>query len=135
MASSDNNRYDDSEEEEDFNPAPADLSDDEGDHDTSNKHARDSSPVAADDDDDAPAPSKSRLADDDEDEDQDDEEVAQHDEDEDEDDEDDEDEDDVQQVSLPACAAHLHTPRGCSRHLSALAHQSTIMTLPMGDRY
>ncbi|EFQ31970.1 hypothetical protein CGRA01v4_13151 [Colletotrichum graminicola] len=96
MASSDHNRYDDSEEEDDFNPAPADLSDEEPD--TNNRHARESSPVA--DDDDAPAPSKSRIPDYDDDEGQEEDDVVQNDDDEEEDedeDEDDEDEDDVQQ--------------------------------------
>lgn len=91
------NRYDDSEEEDDFNPAPADLSDEEPDQPASDNHARESSPA-----DDAPAPSKSRVIDDDDEEDEDD--AGQHDDDDEEEDEDDEDEDDVQQVSLSLLA-------------------------------
>lgn len=102
MASNDHNRYDDSDDEDDFNPAPADLSDDEPSHNSGQRHAgsdaRESSPAA--DDDDAAAAPKSRRVDDDEDDEQDDEEGGQNDDDE-EDDEDEEDEDDVQQVSLP----------------------------------
>ncbi|KAI8235838.1 Transcription elongation factor SPT5 [Colletotrichum sp. SAR 10_99] len=98
MASNDHNRYDDSDDEDDFNPAPADLSDDEPSHNSGQRHAgsdaRESSPAA--DDDDAAAAPKSRRVDDDEDDEQDDEEGGQNDDDE-EDDEDEEDEDDVQQ--------------------------------------
>lgn len=99
MASTDHNRYDDSEDEDDFNPAPADLSDEEPDQDAGDRpsDARESSPAA--DDDDAAVASKPRRVDDDEDEEQDEEEGGAHD-DEEEEDEDDEDEDDVQQVSF-----------------------------------
>ncbi|KAH7140086.1 transcription initiation protein spt5 [Dactylonectria estremocensis] len=97
MASSnDPSRFDDSEDEEDFNPAPADLSDEEaGDDDADQQlrsEARESSPAPrrdADDDEEEeddrrrPAPA---AADDDDDDEEDEE-----------DDDDDEDEDDVQQ--------------------------------------
>ncbi|TDZ29491.1 Transcription elongation factor SPT5 [Colletotrichum spinosum] len=100
MASNDRDRFDDSEDEEDFNPAPADLSDEEAEHGYANKQvpsdARDSSPDAADDEDTAPTSRSRRVDDDDEEEEQDEEEAGVNDDD-DEEEEDDEDEDDVQQ--------------------------------------
>ncbi|KAK5992972.1 Transcription elongation factor SPT5 [Cladobotryum mycophilum] len=102
MAPSNPPRFDESEDEEDFNPAPADLSDDEGGNQGSDD-VRESSPPPArrrGSDDEKPAPSKSRHHDDededDEDEDEDEEEGRGRDDD-DEDEEDEEDEDDVQQ--------------------------------------
>ncbi|KAJ0144857.1 Quinate dehydrogenase [Fusarium oxysporum f. sp. albedinis] len=104
MSSHDPSRFDDSEDEEDFNPAPADMSDEEQDGDDK-QIKRGSSPAPRDDDDDEDErPSKSRHADDDDEEEEEEEEEddnpKRRDDDEDEDDEeDDEDEDDVQQVS------------------------------------
>ncbi|PTB73902.1 hypothetical protein M440DRAFT_67502 [Trichoderma longibrachiatum ATCC 18648] len=107
MASNDRDRFDDSEDEEDFNPAPADMSDEEEANDASSR-ARDSSPNRRQeaDDDEEPTPAKSRRArdedGDEEEEEEDEEEEAdtrgRHDDDdeEEEEEEDDEDEDDVQ---------------------------------------
>lgn len=102
MASNDRDRFDDSEDEEDFNPAPADLSEDEGNDGSS--RARDSSPNRRQeaDDDDEPAPSRSRRAhDEDEDEEEDEEEEEdtrrRHDDDDEEEEDEDEDDEDVQQ--------------------------------------
>ncbi|KAF7561472.1 hypothetical protein G7046_g2672 [Stylonectria norvegica] len=112
MASSnDPQRFEDSEDEEDFNPAPADVSDDENADDDADQQlrseARGSSPAradAADDDEDEAPPARSRKVDDDaadadeeddvrrpaaDDDDQDDEDEDEE--------EDDDDEDDVQQ--------------------------------------
>ncbi|CZR48526.1 uncharacterized protein FPRO_04147 [Fusarium proliferatum ET1] len=103
MSSHDPSRFDDSEDEEDFNPAPADMSDEEQDVDDK-KIKRGSSLAPRDDDDDEDErPSKSRHADDDdeeeeeEEEDEDDNPKRRDDDDDEEDEEDDEDEDDVQQ--------------------------------------
>lgn len=103
MSSHDPSRFDDSEDEEDFNPAPADLSDEEQDDDHQ-KVKRGSSPAPRDDDDDEDErPSKSRHADDDEEEEEEEEEEEDtgrrrdDDDDEDEEEEDEEDED-IQQV-------------------------------------
>jgi hypothetical protein len=103
MSSHDPSRFDDSEDEEDFNPAPADISDEEQDGDDK-KIKRGSSPAPRDDDDDEDErPSKSRHADDDDEEEEEEEEDnpkrRDDDDDDEEDEEDDEDEDDVQQVS------------------------------------
>ncbi|KAL2755669.1 hypothetical protein ACRALDRAFT_1043232 [Sodiomyces alcalophilus JCM 7366] len=64
MASDHFNQFDDSEDEEDFNPAPADISDDENagdDADEGSRHgARDSSPATKAEHDDAESPVASR---------------------------------------------------------------------------
>ncbi|KEY65701.1 hypothetical protein S7711_07528 [Stachybotrys chartarum IBT 7711] len=106
MASNDPSRFDESEDEEDFNPVPADLSDEETEQQRSSRRSDaddDESPRrrARDDDDEQKgndededeAPSR-KPANDDEDEE---EEEALDEDEEDEDEEDDEDEDDVQQ--------------------------------------
>lgn len=113
MASNDPPRFDDSEDEEDFNPAPADMSDEEhGDDNDADEDARDEkrgakrarSPDDEDgDDDDEGARSKSRGGDDEGSGDE--EEEAGDDDEDDEEDEDDEDED-VQQVRFREIYSH-----------------------------
>ncbi|RSL79669.1 Transcription elongation factor SPT5 [Fusarium euwallaceae] len=103
MSSHDPSRFDDSEDEEDFNPAPADISDDEqdGDDQQSRSRARDSSPAHRDDDDDEDErPARSRHVDDDEEEEEEEEEDdggRRRDDDDEEDEEEDEEDEDVQQ--------------------------------------
>ncbi|RGP81620.1 transcription elongation factor spt5 [Fusarium longipes] len=104
MSSHDPSRFDDSEDEEDFNPAPADLSDEEHDGDDQ-KVKRGSSPAPRDDDDDEDErPSKSRHANDDEEEEEEEEEEEDtgrrrddDDEEDEEEEEEDEEDEDIQQ--------------------------------------
>jgi transcription elongation factor SPT5 len=129
---SSNNHYDDSEDDEVFNPAPADLSDDDADADKQlRQEARDSSPVDDDDDDDRrPAPSKkrSRDAEDEEDGDDDDDDDERgnrrggrdDDDNNNEEEEEDDDDEDVQQVSPTIPSPHLIISRVLSPSLSLL---------------
>ncbi|KAM5350579.1 hypothetical protein ACJ41O_007084 [Fusarium nematophilum] len=106
MSSHDPSRFDDSEDEEDFNPAPADVSDEEQDGDDADQQlrseARGSSPAHrdAEDDDEDERPSRSRHADDDEEEEEEEQDSGRRrndDDDEDEEEEEDDEDEDVQQ--------------------------------------
>lgn len=98
MASNEPPRFDDSEDEEDFNPAPADLSDEEpaGNDDESPRkpHSNDS------DEEDGEKVARGSRRSGEEDADQNDEDGEDRDQDEDEDDDDDDDDEDIQQVSV-----------------------------------
>ncbi|OAA73417.1 transcription initiation protein spt5 [Cordyceps fumosorosea ARSEF 2679] len=98
MASNDP-RFDDSSDEEDFNPAPADLSDEEPQREQRGEERRRRRPAQDDDeeDDDNTSPARPKHVDEDEEEEEEEEEPkGKNDDDEEEEEEDDEDEDDVQ---------------------------------------
>ena len=88
-------RFDDSEDEEDFNPAPADISDEEGDDpdERPRKISRRDSPGRDDDDGDGSSPAPMRRRDEDDEKDEEEQEDNEE-----EEDEDDDEEDDGQQV-------------------------------------
>ncbi|KAH6877184.1 transcription initiation protein spt5 [Thelonectria olida] len=91
MASNDAPRFDDSEDEDDFNPAPAEASDDEGGDGASEQPRRSDARGSS------PAPRDDADEDEDDEEEEEDDRRRNDDDDEEDDEEDDEDEDDVQQ--------------------------------------